>query len=159
GVAKVMSKMGISTIQSYRGARIFEAIGLSETLVDRYFTKTTSRIGGVGIDEIAQEALAHHARAFPFRAGGTEELLWGGPYQWRRAGQSRLSTPDTAFKPQHATRPGKEKISREYTNLGDDQSEPRAPLRGLFELKSPLPPVPIDEVEPVESLFKRFATG
>ncbi len=159
GVVKVMSKMGISTIHSYRGAQIFEAIGLAEEFIDRYFTKTVSRIGGVGIDEVAVEALSHHQRAFPARDGGLRELQWGGQYQWRRDGEHHLFNPDTVFKLQHATRTGQFKVFREYTRLVDEQSERMATLRGLFELKSDRPPVPLDEVEPVESLFQRFATG
>ncbi len=159
GVVKVMSKMGISTIHSYRGAQIFEAIGLAEAFVDRYFTKTVSRIGGIGIDEIAVEALAHHQRAFPPRDGSLHELQWGGQYQWRRDGEFHLFNPDTVFKLQHATRTGREEIFREYTKLVDDQAERMCTLRGLFDFKPDRPPVPIEEVEPVESLFRRFATG
>ncbi|HML97229.1 MAG TPA: glutamate synthase large subunit [Tepidiformaceae bacterium] len=159
GVVKVMSKMGISTIHSYRGAQIFEAIGLSEEFIDRYFTKTVSRIGGIGIDEVAVEALAHHQRAFPARDGGLRELQWGGQYQWRRDGEYHLFNPDTVFKLQHATRTGQYRVFREYSRLVDEQSERMATLRGLFELKPDRPPVPIEEVEPAESLFKRFATG
>ncbi len=159
GVVKVMSKMGISTIHSYRGAQIFEAIGLSEQFIDTYFTKTVSRIGGIGIDEVAVEALAHHARAYPGRDGGLHELQWGGQYQWRRDGEFHLFNPDTVFKLQHATRTGHYKIFREYTQLVDDQAERMCTLRGLFEFKPDRAPVPIDEVEPVENLFRRFATG
>jgi glutamate synthase (ferredoxin) len=159
GVVKVMSKMGISTIHSYRGAQIFEAIGLSEPLIDRYFTKTASRIGGIGIDEVAVEALAHHARAFPTRDGGLHELQWGGQYQWRRDGEYHLFNPDTVFKLQHATRTGQKKIFSEYTALVNDQGERMATLRGLFEFKPDREPIPLDEVEPAESLFQRFATG
>ena len=159
GVVKVMSKMGISTIQSYRGAQIFEAIGLSEPLVDKYFTKTVSRIGGVSIDEIGVEVLAHHERAYPQRDGGLRELQWGGQYQWRRDGEHHLFNPDTVFKLQHATRTGKWEIFREYSRLVDDQSERMATLRGLFELKPDRDPIPLEEVEPVENLFRRFATG
>jgi glutamate synthase (ferredoxin) len=159
GVVKVMSKMGISTIHSYRGARIFEAIGLSEPFIDRYFTKTVSRIGGVGVLEIALEALAHHERAFPSREGGLQELNWGGQYQWRRDGEYHLFNPETVFRLQHATRTGQWKVFKEYTGLVDDQAEHMATLRGLFEFKSDRAPIPIDEVEPAETLFKRFATG
>jgi glutamate synthase (ferredoxin) len=154
-----MSKMGISTIHSYRGAQIFEAIGLSEAFIDRYFTKTVSRIGGMGIDEVAVEALAHHQRAFPPRDGSLNELQWGGQYQWRRDGEFHLFNPDTVFKLQHATRTGQEKIFREYTKLVDDQAERMCTLRGLFDFKPDREPIPLDEVEPVESLFRRFATG
>jgi glutamate synthase (ferredoxin) len=159
GVVKVMSKMGISTIHSYRGAQIFEAIGLAEPFIDRYFTKTVSRIGGIGIDEVAMETLAHHQRAFPPRDGGLHELQWGGQYQWRRDGEFHLFNPDTIFKLQHATRTGQQKIFGEYTKLVDDQAERMCTLRGMFEFKPDRPPVPIEEVEPAESLFRRFATG
>ena len=159
GVVKVMSKMGISTVQSYRGAQIFEAIGLASEFVDRYFTKTVSRIGGIGIDELAAEALSHHHRAFPTRDGGVHELDWGGQYQWRRDGEFHLFNPDTVFRLQHATRTGQFDIFKEYTSLVDDQSRQLATLRGLFELKPASAPIPIDEVEPAESLFKRFKTG
>jgi len=159
GVVKVMSKMGISTIHSYRGAQIFEAIGLGEEFIDRYFTKTVSRIGGIGIEEVAVESLAHHARAFPERDGGLDELQWGGQYQWRRDGEFHLFNPDTVFKLQHATRSGQFKIFREYTKLVDDQSERMCTLRGMFEFKPDRPPIPIEEVESAEAIFHRFATG
>ncbi|MDP2329003.1 MAG: glutamate synthase large subunit, partial [Dehalococcoidia bacterium] len=159
GVVKVMSKMGISTVQSYRGAQIFEAIGLSPDFIDHYFTKTVSRIGGIGIEEVEQESLAHHRRAFPTREGGLEDLNWGGQYQWRRDGEYHLFNPDTVFRLQHATRTGREEIFREYSQLVDDQSRHLATLRGLFEIKPVGPAVPIDEVESAESLFKRFKTG
>ncbi|WP_322796114.1 glutamate synthase large subunit, partial [Tepidiforma sp.] len=159
GVVKVMSKMGISTIHSYRGAQIFEAVGLSEEFIDRYFTNTVSRIGGIGIHEVAMEVLAHHQRAFPERDGGLRELAWGGQYQWRRDGEYHLFNPETVFRLQHSTRTGQFEIFREYTRLVDDQSRRMATLRGLFELKSDRPPIPIEEVEPAENIFKRFATG
>ncbi|MCS7294565.1 MAG: glutamate synthase-related protein, partial [Dehalococcoidia bacterium] len=159
GVVKVMSKMGISTIQSYRGAQIFEAIGLREEFVDKYFTKTVSRVGGIGIEEVAVETLAHHQRAFPQRSGGLESLPWGGQYQWRRDGEYHLFNPDTVFKLQHATRTGNYRIFKEYSKLVDDQSKRMCTLRGLFEIKSDRPPIPIEEVEPAEELFKRFVTG
>ncbi|HMO53941.1 MAG TPA: glutamate synthase large subunit, partial [Tepidiformaceae bacterium] len=159
GVVKVMSKMGISTIHSYRGAQIFEAIGLNELLIDTYFTKTVSRIGGIGIDEIAVEALAHHQRAYPERDGGLDELQWGGQYQWRRDGEYHLFNPDTVFKLQHATRSGQFKIFREYTKLVDEQSERMCTLRGMFEFKPDRAPIPIEEVEPAEAIYHRFATG
>jgi len=159
GVVKIMSKMGISTIQSYRGAQIFEAIGLSQELIDRYFTYTASRIGGIGLDTVAIDALSHHRRAYPERPGGLHELAWGGQYQWRRDGEFHLFNPDTVFRLQHATRTGQFDIFREYTKMVNDQNERLCTLRGLFEFKSDRPPVPSEEVEPVEDLFKRFATG
>ena len=159
GVVKVMSKMGISTVHSYRGAQIFEAIGLGEDFIDRYFTKTASRVGGIGLTEVAMETLVHHRRAFPARDGGRHDLEWGGQYQWRRDGEYHLFNPDTVFKLQHATRTGQFEIFREYTKMVNEQSAHLATLRGLFDLKPAGPPVPIDEVEPVEHLFKRFKTG
>jgi glutamate synthase domain-containing protein 2/glutamate synthase domain-containing protein 1/glutamate synthase domain-containing protein 3 len=159
GVLKVISKMGISTIQSYRGAQIFEAIGLDKAFVDRYFTWTASRIGGVGIDVIAAETAARHARAFPERPVGDAELEWGGEYQWRRDGEYHLFNPDTVFKLQHATRSGQYKIFKEYTRAVDEQSRSLATLRGLFSFKAAERPVPIEEVEPVEAILPRFATG
>ncbi len=159
GILKVMSKMGISTLQSYCGAQIFEAIGLNREFVDRYFTWTASRIGGVGIDVIAEEVRCRHERAYPERPVAKPDLDWGGEYQWRRDGEYHLFNPDTVFKLQHATRAGQDKIYREYTKLVDDQSRRRATLRGLIELKRSDHPLPLDEVEPVEAIFKRFATG
>ncbi|OLD56847.1 MAG: glutamate synthase subunit alpha, partial [Acidobacteria bacterium 13_1_40CM_2_64_6] len=162
GILKVMSKMGISTLQSYCGAQIFEAVGLDRAVVDRYFTWTTSRIGGVGIETIAEEALTRHRRAYPARVVGQSDLEWGGEYQWRRDGEYHLFNPDTVFKLQHATRSGQYAIFKEYTALVDDQNRRHATLRGLLDLKpaaAPLQTVPIDEVEPVESIVRRFATG
>ena len=159
GVVKIMSKMGISTIQSYRGAQIFEAIGLSEQLIDRYFTYTTSRIGGISVEEIAVDTLSHHSRAYPQREGCLRELAWGGEYQWRRDGEFHLFNPETVFLLQQATRTGQLEVFCEYSRLVNDQSERLATLRGLFEFKPNRPPIPIEEVEPAESLFKRFTTG
>ena len=159
GVLKVISKMGISTIQSYRAAQIFEAIGLAKDFVDRYFTWTASRIGGIGLDVVAAEVLARHHHAFPQRPVGEPELDWGGEYQWRRDGEYHLFNPDTVFKLQHATRSKQYAIFKEYTDLVNKQNAHRATLRGLFTLKSAPAPVPIDEVEPVEAILRRFATG
>jgi glutamate synthase domain-containing protein 2/glutamate synthase domain-containing protein 1/glutamate synthase domain-containing protein 3 len=159
GVLKVTSKMGISTIQSYRGAQIFEAIGLEGTFVDRYFTWTASRIGGIGLDVVARETLMRHERAYPSRPVGPPELEWGGEYQWRRDGEYHLFNPETVFKLQHATRSGQYRIFKEYTSQVDDQSRHRATLRGLFGFRLADTPVPLEEVEPVESILKRFATG
>jgi glutamate synthase (ferredoxin) len=159
GVLKVISKMGISTIQSYRAAQIFEAIGLEKAFVDRYFTWTASRIGGIGIDVVAREVLARHHHAFPERPVGKPELDGGGEYQWRRDGEYHLFNPDTVFKLQHATRSKQYAIFKEYTDLVNGQSEHLATLRGLFTFKQAPNPVPIDEVEPVEAILKRFATG
>jgi glutamate synthase (ferredoxin) len=159
GILKVMSKMGISTLQSYCGAQVFEAVGLDRKLVDKYFTRTASRIGGVGLDIIAEEVRQRHERAFPARAVGEHDLEWGGEYQWRREGEYHLFNPETVFKLQHATRSGQYAIFKEYTKLVDDQSRKLATLRGLLEIRNAETPVPLDEVEPVESIVKRFATG
>jgi glutamate synthase (ferredoxin) len=159
GVLKVISKMGISTIQSYRAAQIFEAIGLARDFVDRYFTWTASRIGGIGLDVVGRETLLRHQRAFPERPIGEPELDWGGEYQWRRDGEYHLFNPDTVFKLQHATRAKQYVIFKEYTTLVNTQNAHLATLRGLFTFKADRPPVPIEEVEPVEAIIKRFATG
>ncbi|MCI0546450.1 MAG: glutamate synthase large subunit [Candidatus Rokubacteria bacterium] len=159
GVLKVISKMGISTIQSYRGAQIFEAIGLGRAFVDRYFTWTASRIGGVGLEVIAEETLARHRRAFPERPVAEPDLDAGGEYQWRRGGEYHLFNPETVFKLQHATRSRQYSIFREYTRAVDDQSRDLATLRGLFELRPAERPLSLDEIEPAESIMKRFATG
>ncbi len=160
GVVKVMSKMGISTIQSYRGAQIFEAIGLNKDFVTRYFDKTASRIGGVGLDEIARETLYHHGRAYADREVGPPLLDWGGQYQWRREGEFHLFNPETVYRLQHATRSGRMDIFRQYTSLVDEQNERISTLRGLFEFRtSGRTPIPLDEVEPVEAILTRFATG
>jgi len=159
GILKVISKMGISTIHSYRGAQIFEAIGLNREFVDRYFTWTASRIGGIGMDLIAREALMRHQKGYPDRPVGPAELEWGGEYQWRRDGEYHLFNPETVFKLQHATRSRQFKIFKEYTTLVDDQSKNRATLRGLFDFKLAETPIPLEAVEPVESILRRFATG
>jgi glutamate synthase domain-containing protein 2/glutamate synthase domain-containing protein 3 len=159
GILKVMSKMGISTLQSYCGAQVFEAVGLDRRFVDKYFTRTASRIGGIGIDVVAEEVRRRHEKAFPARPVGEHDLEWGGEYQWRRDGEYHLFNPDTVFKLQHATRSGQYSIFKEYTRLVDDQNHQLATLRGLLELKPAAAPIPIDEVEPVESIVRRFATG
>ncbi|HEV3217124.1 MAG TPA: glutamate synthase large subunit [Vicinamibacterales bacterium] len=159
GVLKVMSKMGISTLQSYRGAQIFEAVGLDKDFIDRYFTHTASRIGGAGIDAIAGEGRVRHEQAFPSRPVADPDLDEGGEYQWRRDGEFHLFNPDTVYKLQHATRSGQYRIYKEYTQSVNDQNRKRATLRGLFELKFASTPVPLEEVEPVESIVRRFATG
>ncbi|OGI49607.1 MAG: glutamate synthase subunit alpha [Candidatus Muproteobacteria bacterium RIFCSPHIGHO2_02_FULL_65_16] len=159
GVIKAISKMGISTIQSYRGAQIFEAIGLDKQFVDRYFTWTASRVGGIGIDVVAQETSLRHHRAWPERPVGAPELDWGGHYQWRRDGEHHMLNPDTVAKLQHATRAGSYETFKEFSRACDDASRRRATLRGLMELKYAEQPIPLAEVEPVESIMQRFATG
>jgi glutamate synthase (ferredoxin) len=159
GILKVMSKMGVSTLQSYCGAQLFEAIGLDRSFVDKYFTRTASRIGGVGIEVISEEVSRRHQKAFPVRGASDSDLDWGGEYQWRRDGEYHLFNPETVFKLQHSTRSGQYKIFKEYTHAVDDQNRKLATLRGLLELKLAATPIPIEEVEPVESIVKRFATG
>ncbi|WP_298460012.1 glutamate synthase large subunit [uncultured Cellulomonas sp.] len=161
GVLKVMSKMGISTIASYRGAQVFEALGLSEELVEEYFTGTTSRLGGVGLDVIAAEVAARHADAYP-RSGNRQphqRLAEGGDYQWRRDGEEHLFDPETVFRLQHSTRSRQFDVFRQYTARVDQQSERLMTLRGLLQFSSGRAPVPIDEVEPVSEIVKRFNTG
>ena len=159
GILKVMSKMGISTLQSYCGAQIFEAIGLERKFVDRYFTWTASRIGGADIDIIASEVRQRHQRAFPARSAAPAELETGGEYRWRRDGEMHLFNPETVHKLQHATRSGQYAIYKEYTHLVNDQSRRLGTLRGLLDFKSDVSPIPIEEVEPVGEILKRFATG
>lgn len=162
GVLKIMSKMGISTVGSYAGAQAFEAVGLNQEFVDRYFTGTTSILGGVGIDTIARENAARHVLAYPSSApvNPHERLPIGGEYQWRREGPPHLFNPETVFKLQHATKAKRFDIFREYTHAVDDQAEKLMTLRGLFRFKEgERPPVPLDEVEPIESIVKRFTTG
>lgn len=156
---KIMAKMGISTVQSYRGAQIFEAIGLNKAFVDKYFTWTASRIGGIGLEEVAAEVSARHHLAFPDRPSRAPDLEWGGEYQWRRDGEYHLFNPETVFKLQHATRSGQYRIFKEYTDNVDNQNEHLATLRGLFEFKTDRQPVPLEEVEPIEAIMKRFSTG
>jgi glutamate synthase (NADPH) large chain len=162
GVLKVMSKMGISTVASYTGAQVFEAIGLSEELVEEYFTGTVSRLSGIGLDVICAEVAARHALAFPDRPEelAHRELVVGGEYQWRREGEHHLFNPETVFRLQHSTRTRRYEIYKEYTRLVDDQAARLATLRGLFRLREEeRPAVPLSEVEPVSEIVRRFATG
>ncbi len=159
GVVKVMSKMGISTLQSYRGAQIFEAIGLDEKFVDAYFTNTPSRISGIGFDEIAQETITRHRHAFPERQVRPADLDWGGQYQWRQDGEYHMYNPETIHRLQYSTRTNNYKIFKEYTALMNSTSQKLCTLRGLMDLKFAEKPLPLEEVEPVESIMKRFATG
>jgi glutamate synthase (NADPH/NADH) large chain len=162
GVLKIMSKMGISTVSSYAGAQAFEAVGLDQSFVDQYFTGTSSLLGGVGLDVIAAESAQRHSAAYP-EDGATsahERLGTGGEYQWRREGPPHLFNPDTVFRLQHATRSRRYDIFREYTKLVDDQAANLMTLRGMFSFRSGLRPVvPLDEVESVASIVKRFSTG
>jgi len=161
GVLKVMSKMGVSTVASYRGAQIFEAIGISNDVIDKYFTGTTSRLGGVGLDVLAQEVSKRHDVAYPFTgiSPAHRQLAIGGEYQWRREGEPHLFDPETVFKLQHSTRTGQMDIFRSYTEKVNEQSKRLMTLRGLFELSKDRKPISIDEVEPIENILKRFSTG
>ena len=162
GVLKVMSKMGVSTVASYTGAQIFEAIGLSSELVDEFFSGTVSRLGGIGLDEIAAEVATRHATAHPQRPDlrAHRKLELGGEYQWRREGEYHLFNPETVYRLQHSTRSGRYDIFKQYTADVDNQAKRLATLRGLFELRTGTrPSISIDEVEPVEEIVKRFSTG
>src|SRR5207237_5021105 len=158
GVVKVISKMGISTIQSYRGAQIFEAIGLHSSVIDRYFTWTASRVEGVGLDVIAKEVLMRHQHAFPDRSVNGHTLDVGGQYQWRADGELHLFNPQTVHKLQLATRTANYKVFQEYSALVNDQVKRHCTLRGLLDFK-PATAIPIDEVDPVEAILKRFKSG
>ena len=174
GVLKVMSKMGVSTLASYTGAQLFEALGLGPALVDRYFTGTVSRLGGVGLDVLAEEVRHRHLTAYP--AGGPtpvdalgatglsgqahRRLEVGGEYQWRRDGELHLFDPETVFRLQHATRTGRYDVFRRYTARVDDAAARLGTLRGLLRFREgQRPPVPLAEVEPVSAIVRRFATG
>ena len=161
GVLKVMSKMGISTVASYRGAQVFEAIGLSRELVDRYFTGTVSQLGGVGLDVIAEETAARHAAAYPPDGvrPAHRKLGVGGEYQWRREGEPHLFDPETVFRLQHATRNRRYDIFKQYTRRIDEQAGRLMTLRGLMELRPKREPIAIEEVEPISEIVKRFNTG
>ena len=159
GLMKVMSKMGISTYMSYTGAQIFEAVGLKQALLDKYFTGTTSQVEGIGVFEVMEESIRLHKAAF-----GTDPVLHdmldaGGEYAFRIRGEEHMWTPDAIAKLQHATRSGKADTYKEYAKIINDQSRRHMTLRGLFELKAALTPVPLDEVEPAKEIVKRFATG
>ncbi len=159
GVSKVMSKMGISTAASYCGAQIFEAIGLNEDVIDRYFTWTSSRLSGIGLDAIAADVQARHEQAFPARKFNGATLNVGGQYQYRKEGEYHLFNPETVHKLQYAVRTGDYKVFQQYSKVVNDVSKRLCTLRGLFELKLSDTPVPLDEVESVESIMKRFKSG
>jgi glutamate synthase (ferredoxin) len=158
GVVKVASKMGISTLQSYCGAQIFEAIGLKQSLIEKFFTNTISRVEGIGLDVIAQDTLDNHGRAFDER---TEDLALnpGGQYKWRADGEFHLFSPQSIHKLQSAVRSGKYEVFKEYSELINNQSAHLATLRGLLDFKKDCKSIPIDEVETVESILTRFKTG
>ena len=161
GVLKVMSKMGVSTVASYTGAQIFEAIGLSKSLIDEFFTGTVSRIDGIGLEQVSAEVAARHGVAHPSRPDQRihRKLELGGEYQWRREGEHHLFNPETVYRLQHATRSGRYDLFKEYTQAVDDQSKVLTTLRGLFQFAPDRTPISIDEVEPVSSIVQRFSTG
>ena len=159
GVVKTCSKMGISTIQSYCGAQIFEALGLKQEFVDKYFTWTPTRVEGIGVEEVAQETIRRHLKAFPQRSPNGAVLPAGGEYQWRHDGERHLFNPETIHFLQHATRNNDFSVFKKYSALVNDQSRKTSTLRGLLDFKFLEEPIPLDEVEPVESILKRFKTG
>jgi len=159
GLLKVFSKMGISTLQSYQGAQIFEILGLNKSVVDRYFTGSISRIEGLGLDEIAKETLAKHAFAFPSKHIPVDRLPVGGLYQWKRKGEFHLFNPQTIHLLQYSTRMNDYGSFKKYSKLVNDQGERACTLRSLFQFKIQRTPISIDEVEPAEAIWKRFATG
>ncbi len=159
GLLKVFSKMGISTLQSYQGAQIFEIIGINKAVVNQYFTGATSRIEGMGLDELARETLAKHFFAFSRKEIPTDRLPVGGIYQWKRKGEFHLFNPQTIHLLQHATRTNDYATFKKYTKLVNDQSEKACTLRSLLAFKQTRPSISIDEVEPAENIYKRFATG
>ncbi|HET8540392.1 MAG TPA: glutamate synthase large subunit [Anaeromyxobacter sp.] len=160
GIVKVISKMGISTIQSYHGAQVFEAVGLNQDFIDEYFTWTATRVGGVGIDVVAKEARLRNERGFPpKRPVYHTSLPAGGQYKWRAGGEHHLFDPETIHKLQYACRTGSYALFKEYSALVDDQARTLNTLRGLMDLRPSAKPVPLDEVEPVESIVRRFKTG
>ncbi len=158
GIYKVMSKMGISTVRSYTGAQIFEALGLSEAVVERYFSGTPSRLGGIGLETIEEEALLNHRNAYPEEETEENDLEAGGTYYYREGGESHLLRPEVIFLLQQSTRTNSYETYRKYTALVNDQKEHLFTLRGLLEFVK-MDPIPIEEVESVEAIRKRFATG
>lgn len=161
GVLKVMSKMGISTITSYTGSQVFECIGISNDVIERHFTGTSSRLGGIGMDGIAEEVAIRHRRAHLSNSSekAHREIEFGGEYQWRRDGEFHVFSPQTVHKLQHSTRTQRYDIFKEYTSLVDEQSTQLATLRGLFKLDSAREPIDINKVEPASEIVKRFSTG
>ncbi len=162
GVLKIMSKMGISTVSSYCGAQIFEAVGIGEDLIDFAFCNTSSRLGGIGFDELQQDVLINHSYGFEKRQGelAYRKILIGGEYQWRREGEIHLFNPETVYKLQHAARSKRYDVFKEYTRAINDQSEKLATIRGLFKFdETKVTPIDIGEVEPISDIVKRFSTG
>ncbi len=159
GLLKVFSKMGISTLQSYQGAQIFEIIGLNQDVVDKYFTGAVSRIAGMGLDEIAREALVKHQVAFSRKEIPIDRLPVGGIYQWKRKGEFHLFNPQTIHLLQYSTRTGDYNLFKKYSKLVNEQGEKACTLRSLLNMKRTRPAISLDEVEPAENIYKRFATG
>src|SRR4029453_15075548 len=163
GLLKTISKMGISTVQSYCGAQIFEAVGLERELVDRFFTGTASRIGGIGLDVLAQETIERHAQAHgPWGQGHKEELPpVGGVYAWRREGELHMWNPETIALLQHAVRAGDDAQDRydAYAKAINEDATKRATLPGLLKIRPGLEPIALEEVQPAQEIVRRFATG
>ncbi|MBM7713530.1 glutamate synthase (ferredoxin) [Bacillus thermophilus] len=156
GIMKIMSKMGISTVQSYMGAQIFEALGISQEVIDRYFPNTSSKLGGMTLEDIAKEVRLRHECAFHSEKA---DLETGSDFQWRYDGEIHLFQPKTIHTLQHAVRTGKYEIYKEYSRLLQEEISQQTTLRGLLDFNDERKPVPIEEVEPIESIFKRFKTG
>lgn len=161
GVLKIMSKMGVSTIMSYRGAQLFEAVGLNQDVIDKYFTGTTSRVGGIGLDEIAEEVATRHRVAYPNQWTATphRRLRVGGQYKWRRTGEDHLNDPESVFLLQQATQRGDYGLFKKYSEHVNDTSNRLMTLRGLMKFAGNRKPIPIEEVEPESEIVKRFSTG
>ncbi len=159
GLLKIFSKMGISTLQSYHGSQVFEILGINKQVVDRYFTGAVSRIGGLGLDELAREALCKHRMGFSYSKEKVKLLPEGGIYQWKRRGEAHLFNPETIHLLQHATRTNNYEVYKKYAALVNEQSQKHYTIRGLLDFAHHRESVSIDEVEPVQSIFKRFATG
>src|SRR5690606_24475630 len=160
GILKVISKMGISTLQSYQGAQVFEAVGLAREFVDKYFTGTASRLDGIGLEVVAEEARRRHAAAFPERdAEYNLDLDAGGRFLWRRNGEHHLFNPMTIPHLQHAVRQSRYETYAQYAQLINDQTQRAATLRGLLDFRTDHAPVPLHEVEPWTEIVKRFKTG
>ena len=158
GILKILSKMGISTIQSYRGAQIFESLGLNAEIIDKSFTGTVSRIGGVGLDVIAQETIKRHEEGFLCRTGEKPQLVTGGLYQWRRDGEFHLWNPESIAALQDSVRNNDFEAFKKFGTMINNQEKNLCTLRGLLKFKEP-EPVPLEEVEPASEIVKRFVTG
>src|SRR5690606_37703728 len=159
GLLKIFSKMGISTLQSYQGAQIFEILGINKEVVDRYFSGAVTRIGGLGLDEIAKESLFKHNHGFIHSKPEEQLLSEGGIYQWKRRGEAHLFNPQTVHLLQQATRTNDYSVYKQYAKHVNDQSQKMYTLRGIFDFAHHREPIAIEEVESIESIMKRFATG